>query len=182
MHQGGLDRVLFMPAGDPWQKSDRVLTGPDHRMAMVKLAVEGVEGFEADDRELVRGGPTYTLDTLGTFPDEEQISLILGSDAAVALPTWHRYSELLERVRVLVAPRGGVTPEQVDEVIPTALILDMEEMDISGTRIREAVRTGAPFRFLVPEAVYHYIVAKSLYTEEAEHDMVEGPTDLEERS
>lgn len=182
MHQAGLDRVLFMPAGDPWQKSDRVVTGADHRLAMVRLGVEGVEGFEADDRELVRGGPTYTADTLDSFPGDEEIALILGSDAVVTMPSWRRYADVLERARVLVAPRGHVGPDPVLDVVPSAVMLDMEELDISGTRIREAVRTGAPFRFLVPEGVHQYIRGKSLYTEAPEHDMVEAPPSLEERS
>ncbi|MFP4074573.1 MAG: nicotinate-nicotinamide nucleotide adenylyltransferase, partial [Actinomycetota bacterium] len=79
-HQLELDRVLILPAGDPWQKSGRDVTPGKHRLEMCRLAVEGAEGLEVDLRELDRDGPTYTADTLGTFPRDEELFLILGSD------------------------------------------------------------------------------------------------------
>ncbi len=103
----GLDRVLFMPAGDPWQKAERSMTPAADRLAMTELAIEGIEGFEVDDRELHRDGPTYTIDTLLTFPAEEELFLILGADAAVGLPSWHRWEDVIERAGVLVVPRPG---------------------------------------------------------------------------
>jgi nicotinate-nucleotide adenylyltransferase len=73
LNQANLDRVLFIPAGAPWQKSDRIVTGAAHRLAMVELAISGFDGFKADDQELVRDGPTYTVDTLSTFPADEEL-------------------------------------------------------------------------------------------------------------
>ena len=77
---------------------------------MTRLAVEGVLGLEADDREVARGGLTYTVETLETFPDDEDLFLILGSDAAAGLRTWHRAEDVLGRVQVIVAPRRGTDP------------------------------------------------------------------------
>ena len=85
----GLDVVTFLPAGRPWQKAGLGVSPAAHRWEMTRRAVAGVGYFEADDREVARDGWTYTADTLATFPDDEELVLILGADAAAGLPTWH---------------------------------------------------------------------------------------------
>ena len=177
-----LDRVLFMPAGDPWQKTDREVTPSHHRLEMCRLAVSGVEGFEVDDRELGRDGPTYTIDTVETFPSDEELFLILGADAALGLPTWRRIDEVLERVTVLVVPRVGFESAAVEAILPTAVFLDMALLGVSGTKIRQMSESGDPFRFLVPAAVYRYIEDNRIYAQSDGGDSVGSPTDLEETS
>ena len=142
LYQASLDRVLFMPTGEPWQKADRRITGSEHRSAMTRLAIEGVDGFELDDREVRRDGPTYTIDTLLSFPDDEELSLILGADAALGIQTWHRWEEIMERAGLLVVPRPGTDPREVQSVVPDAVFLDMAVLEISGTEIREMVGLG----------------------------------------
>lgn len=181
-YQASLDRVLFVPAGDPWQKSDRALTGAAHRLEMIRLAIAETEGFDIDDRELERAGPTYTIDTLLSFPESEDLSLILGADAALGLPTWHRWEEVVERVSVLVVPRPGTDAREVQSVLPEAVFLDMAVLEISGTEIREMAQIGEPFRFLVPLAVHDYIEALGLYAEPRGDDMVGDSSDQEEGS
>ena len=66
-----LESVIFLPAGDPWQKQDTAVSGPAHRLAMVRLAIDDVDYFTVDDREMHRAGPTYTIDTLEAFGDED---------------------------------------------------------------------------------------------------------------
>lgn len=182
LRQAQLDRVLFMPAGEPWQKQDRALTPALHRVAMARLAAAGVEGFEVDTREVDRGGPTYTFDTLETFPGDEDLYLILGADAAAGLPTWHRVDEVLERVTVLVVPRPGVDSEAVMNVVPEARVLDMTVLGVSGTLIRRLASSGDPFRFLVPESVHDYIVEHRLYADPSEGDKVGDHSEMEESS
>jgi nicotinate-nucleotide adenylyltransferase len=182
LYQASLDRVLFVPAGDPWQKSDRALTGAAHRLEMIRLAISDTEGFDIDDRELERAGPTYTIDTLLSFPESEDLSLILGADAALGLPTWHRWEEVVERVSVLVVPRPGTDAREVQSVLPEAVFLDMAVLEISGTEIREMAQIGEPFRFLVPLAVHDYIEALGLYAEPRGDDMVGDSSDQEEGS
>lgn len=167
-HQLGLDRVLVMPAGDPWQKEDRPITPARDRVAMCRLAVEDVEGLEVDDRETLRGGPTYTVDTLATFPDDEELFLILGADAAAGLSTWHRWQDLLDRVTVVVVPRPGTSIT----AISGGVVVDMGALDVSGTDIRRRAREGRPFRYLVTREVHEYIVAGDLYAEQRRDDMV----------
>ena len=149
---------------------------------MVRLATVGVDGFRADDREATREGPTYTVDTLATFPEAEELFLILGADAALHVPTWKRYQEVLDRATVLVVPRSGTDSAAVAEILPDSVFLDMAILEVSGSEIRAMARTGSPFRFLVSDVVHRYIVENNLYAEAGRADMVEGPTDMEEPS
>lgn len=182
LHQAELDQVLFIPAGDPWQKLGRRVSTTEHRLEMVRLATLGVDGFRADDREVTRDGLTYTVDTLATFPEAEELFLILGADAALHVPTWKRYQEVLDRATVLVVPRSGTDSTAVAEILPDSVFLDMAILEVSGSEIRAMARTGSPFRFLVSDVVHRYIVENNLYAEAGRADMVEGPTDMEEPS
>ena len=180
LHAAALDRVLFMPAGEPWQKGDRSLTSAADRLEMTRLAIEGVDGFELDDREIDRDGPTYTIDTLHTFPAEEELFLILGADAAVGLSTWDRWEAVVERAGILVVPRPGTPLKLIIETVPTAQVLDMAALDISSTSIRTMAAQGRPFRFLVPPAVHRFIESNGLYTQSGSGDRVGIANEQEE--
>jgi nicotinate-nucleotide adenylyltransferase len=132
---------------------------------MTRLAVEEADGFEVDDREIDRHGPTYTIDTLLTFPSGEELFLILGADAALGLPTWHRWEEVIERAGIVVVPRPGTDPAAVAATVPQATILEMSALDISSTSIRELAASGRPYRFLVPSEVHRFIESKGIYTQ-----------------
>ena len=182
LHQAQLDEMLFMPAGEPWQKADRAVTPAKHRLEMARVATKGIEAFDVDDREIERDGPTYTIDTLLSFPDDRELFLVMGADAALGLPTWHRADEVLERSGVLVVPRAGVDSTAVLDVVPQAVFLDMAVLEVSGTELRAMAHRGEPFRFLVTEPVHEYIVEQALYTKDPEADNVMGPTGQEESS
>ena len=161
--QLGLDRVVFIPAGSPWQKAGRQVSSAHHRWEMSHLAVDGVDYFEADDREVHRDGWTYTADTLDTFDPAEELVLILGADAARGVPTWERSAEVLARARVAVVPRPGVEKSEVDSLVKVERWLDMPALPISGTLIRERAASGLGIRFLVTERVYQYLDEQNLY-------------------
>src|SRR5262245_42715643 len=90
LSQFKLDEVRFMPAGDPWRKSHREVTAAKHRLAMVRLAVEGNQAFVVDEREVKRSGATYTVDTLKELEAElsadSELYFVMGEDAFVDLP------------------------------------------------------------------------------------------------
>jgi nicotinate-nucleotide adenylyltransferase len=130
---------------------------------MTRLAVADVGHFEADDREVRGDGWTYTADTLETFPPDEELVLILGSDAASRLRTWHRWEAVVERASVAVMLRPGVDPGDVDAAIDDHVVLDAPLLEVSGTALRARRRTGASIRFLVPEGVHRYIEDHGLY-------------------
>jgi nicotinate-nucleotide adenylyltransferase len=181
LHAAGLERVLFMPAGDPWQKTDdRRITPAKTRVEMTRLAITGTAGFDLDLREVDRDGPTYTIDTLLSFPDTEDLYLIMGSDAAIGLPTWHRWEEVVERAGILVVPRPGHAMSEVTEILPNAVVLEMATLDISSTSIREMASVGRPFRYLVPDEVYEFIQREGIYTQSRSGDMVMSAQDQEE--
>lgn len=147
---------------------------------MARLAVAGVEGLEVDDREMGGDGPTYTIDTLATFPEDEELHLVLGADAALGIPTWKDSDKVRSQATLLVVPRPGVDSTVVAELFPEAVFVDMAVLEISGTEIRELASRGAPFRFLVPEAVHEYVVAHDLYTQDRSEDRVGSSIDTED--
>lgn len=178
LHQLELDRVLVIPAGDPWQKADQEIADARHRLEMCRLAVSGVPGLEVDDREVQREGHTFTIDTLDSFPADEELFLIVGADAAAGLDSWHRWNAIAERATISIAPRPGVhSPE-----FPDAVHIEMGMLEISSTDIRARVRDGRPFRYLVTGEVHGYIVANDLYANAPEDDMVGQRMDMETKS
>lgn len=142
---------------------------------MCRLAVAEVEGIEVDTREVEREGPTYTVDTLASFPSDEELFLIVGADAAAGLHSWQRWKEVAHRSTLVIAPRHGVSMPE----FPDAFILEMGVLEISGTSIRNSVKTGRPWRFLVTREVHDYVMTHSLYADGEEDDMVGGLESME---
>jgi len=161
-----LDVVTFMPAGEPWQKADRTVTDADDRWNMTVLALSGISYFEADDREVRRNGWTYTVDTLRSFPSDEDLFLIVGADTARGIPTWHESEDVLRMATVVVIPRPGVETEDVEESLRggSFVWLDTPEVRLSGTMLRRQARAGRSIRFLVRDAVWHYVEEQEIYT------------------
>jgi nicotinate-nucleotide adenylyltransferase len=158
-----LDAVSFIPAGAPWQKAGRVVAAAGHRWEMSLRSVAGVDYLEADDREVRRDGWTYTIDTLGSFPERDDLVLILGADAAAGLPSWHRAADVLDRAEIAVMPRPGADRAAVEEAAGRVRWLDTPLLPVSGTMLRSMRREGRSIRFLVREEVYAYIEEHGLY-------------------
>lgn len=162
-----LDVVTFVPAGAPWQKAGDPVSAPVHRLEMMERAVREIDYFDVDDLEVRRDGWTYTIDTLAVYAPLDDLTLILGSDAARGVPSWHRADDVLSAARFAIVPRPGIAPADVDEALAAANVvwLDMPELDISSTDLRRRVAAGDSVRFLVPEPVDAYIAAHGLYRE-----------------
>lgn len=162
--QLGLDVVTFVPAGAPWQKSNRSVSDAEHRWNMTLAAIEGVDYFSADDREVRRNGWSYTIDTMEEMEGDDLV-LILGADAASRLDTWHRASDVLATAAIAVVPRPGTDRAAVDRTLGGAehVWLDAPMIDISGTELRRRARAGESVRFLVREAVWFYIERHRIY-------------------
>ena len=158
-----LDTVKFVPAGMPWQKMGRAVTSARHRWGMTVATTSGIPYMETDDREIVRSGLTYTIDTLTDLADDTP-TLILGADAAARLPSWHRADEVAQGARIAVAPRPGTTRESVETAVGRGVEwLDIPFLDISGTELRRRAAAGYSLRFLVREQVREYIDLHRLY-------------------
>ena len=161
-HDLALEVVTFVPAGSPWQKAGNGVSAATHRWAMTRLAVAGVDYFEADDREVRRDGWTYTVDTLDGFVADDVV-LVLGADAAAGLRSWNRFDEIIDRVVVAVMPRRGTDRSLVEATGARIEWLDVPEMPVSGTMLRRRRAEGRSIRFLVREAVHSYIEEHDLY-------------------
>jgi nicotinate-nucleotide adenylyltransferase len=186
----GLERVLFVPAGDPWQKRDRPVTAASHRVAMIELAIAGEEGFECSRLEIDRAGPSYTVDTLEALAADERdagrdpdLWLVLSTESLVGLPTWRDPERILDLARLAIVPRGTAPTHDPDgssrPVADPAWVattypgrearfhfLDGPRIDLSSTGIRGRVAAGRSIDGLVPDAVAAYIGDHALYTEQ----------------
>lgn len=161
--QLGLDVVTFIPAGAPWQKAERSVSDAEHRWQMTMAAIDGVAYFSADEREVRRDGWSYTIDTLEEMADDD-LTLILGADAASRLPTWRRYEDVLEAATIAVVPRPGTDRAQVEAAVDAELVwLDAPLLDVSGTELRRRATAGLSLRFLVREGVWQYIEKHRIY-------------------
>lgn len=165
-HQLVLDRMLLVVANDPWQKRGvRPLTPAAHRLAMVSAAVEGVEGLEASDIEIRRGGASYTADTLAelgaSYPGCE-VFVVLGSDAASGLLTWERVEEVRTHATLAVVHRPGSPPWGGQDGF-TSLVVPVPRLDVSSTDVRRRVAEGRPIDYLVPPSVAALIEERSIY-------------------
>ncbi len=158
-----VDVVTFVPAGQPWQKAGKGVTDHAHRWAMTQLATAGIDYFEADDREVVRPGSTFTVDTLHSF-ESDQVTVVLGADAAANLDSWARAAEVRDLARIAVVPRPGVAVAAVEAGVGGPFEwLDMPEVQVSGTEIRSRLRSGRSVRFLVREMVWDYMISNEVY-------------------
>lgn len=179
-----IDEVRFIPCGDPPHRG-MTFANAGQRMRMVELAIEGQAGFVADDRELQRGGPSYTIDTLLALREEfsdRALGLIVGMDAFLGLHQWHRWDEILSVAHIVVAHRPGWKAPDIGplgEMITefgTHRVSDLHseqqgrihihavtQLEISSTEIRDLVAADRDPRFLMPDAVRDEIDATGCY-------------------
>lgn len=178
MTEAALGRVLFIPAGNPRLKQQRPITSAEHRAEMVKLAIAGNPQFQVCETEVIRPGPTYTVDTLEELSRElgpevappGGLFFILGLDALTRLGEWKDPGRILELCRLVVMMRPGYSridwpqlhashpgAEQRLELIASSAV------DISGTELRQRIKSGMALRGLIPDLVEEYIKAHGLY-------------------
>lgn len=158
----GLDTVLFVPARiSPHKTQTRPATAED-RLSMVRLALADEPGFAADDLELRRPPPSYTVDTLRELTARHpgaELFLLIGTDNAAKFDTWHQPDEIERLARIIVLQRGPETPEHPWPVVRRLV-------ELSSTEIRQRVAEGRSIRYLTPAAVCDYIKARGLYRNE----------------
>jgi nicotinate-nucleotide adenylyltransferase len=167
-----LDKVVFMPFGQPPHRELEDDPGPEARLELVELAVGEDSRFEMSRLEVDRSGPSYTADTLRELRDkspDEELFLVLGGDQAAALPRWHEPETVLSLATVAVVERSNWSRNAIGITVgrmPGAQrirYLDMPIIQVSSSAIRRRVRSGQPIRYLVPDSVADHIEAKGLY-------------------
>ncbi|MFZ4585861.1 MAG: nicotinate-nucleotide adenylyltransferase [Acidimicrobiia bacterium] len=163
----GLDRVIFVPAGEPWQKQGAVTASAQDRLDLARAAVEGVAGIEVSAIEVERNGPTYSVDTLEALAAPERaLYLILGADAASRLDTWHRADDVRALATIVVVDRGGAAGATPPGPAWRVQRVGIPRLDVSSTEIRHRLATGAPIDGLVPSGVARLIHHRGLYAED----------------
>ena len=168
-----LDRVLFVPSGQPPHKLTKVITPAEHRLEMLQLAIASNPHFELSRLDMDRCGPCYSIDLLEILqsqlkPDAE-LYFIVGLDSLAELPTWHEPARLIRLCRLAVVGRPGyhVDMVQLETILPGVAsrldFVEAPEMGISSSEIQRRVQTGLPIKYQLPEPVEAYIVEHGLY-------------------
>lgn len=161
-HALGLDVVVLVPANAQPLKPAPTASGSD-RLAMCQAAVASDPRLRVSDVDLVRGGPTYTVDTLGDLRRQHpaaEFFFITGADSLATLPQWKDYVTLVTLATFVGVTRPGHSLKELDA--PHVLV-EVPAMAVSSTDIRDRVRAGAPIRYLVPDAVAQYVENQRLY-------------------
>jgi len=166
LHAFDLERVIFVPAGSPWQKS--TYAPAEDRFMMTTLGIASHNRFSASRVELDRRGPTYTVDTLATlasFFTGSELFFIAGMDAVADLGTWHKIEEIADLADVIAVTRPGATFDATSapKGWPRVHVMEIPEFDVSSTMVRQRLAKGEPIDFLVPPAVADYIRRQGLY-------------------
>ncbi|MFA4906937.1 MAG: nicotinate-nucleotide adenylyltransferase [archaeon] len=164
------DRILFVPAFIPPHKTNQTCSAPEHRLAMLKLAIAGYPHFVVSDIEIKRQGVSFTVDTLREIQAEWKIAkpetfLLIGGDSLTEFHTWREPENILSLANVIVACRPGFDAGSVaSEILSHVQFAKTPLTDISSSEIRLRVRNGEPIDELVPPTVREYIREKDLYT------------------
>ena len=163
IEQYSLDKVLFIPSKNPWQKT--VSTSYKDRYIMTNLLIEEYPSFEVSDVEAGNLQQTYTVDTLTKLSiPKNELFFILGADVAIKVSTWSRYQELNKLTNFLIAPRNHIKDDTLQNKFPFKYqLITGEELDISSTNIRNKFNEGADITQSVPECLLEYIVKNKIY-------------------
>ncbi len=164
-----LDEVVFVPTGDPWQKSDRTVSAAEHRYLMTVIATAANPRFRVSRVDIDREGPTYTIDTLrdlhAQLPDAE-LYFITGADALADILTWRDAEQLFELAHFVGCTRPGYDMDAstlTDIPDDRVTLVEIPALAISSTACRERAMAGQPVWYLVPDGVVQYIAKHHLY-------------------
>ncbi|HET7312511.1 MAG TPA: nicotinate-nucleotide adenylyltransferase [Mycobacteriales bacterium] len=162
-----LDEVVFVPTGQPWQKSDREVTEGEDRYLMTVIATASNPRFTVSRVDIDRDGPTYTIDTLHdlrrSYGEDTELFFITGADALAQILGWHRSDELFELAHFVGVTRPG--HHLADPGFPEGRVtlVEVPALAISSSDCRSRVARGEPIWYLVPDGIVQYIAKRRLY-------------------
>ncbi len=166
----GLDEVVFVPTGTPWQKKNRVVSPAEDRYLMTVIATASNPKFTVSRVDIERPGDTYTVDTLKDLHaqrgTETDLYFITGADALASILTWHGADELFELAHFIGCSRPGVPLDERDiSHLPAdkVTLMEVPALAISSTDCRERVAEGLPIWYLVPDGIVQHINKRGLY-------------------
>ncbi|MBN1376219.1 MAG: nicotinate-nucleotide adenylyltransferase [Dehalococcoidia bacterium] len=169
-----LDKVMFIPAGEPWMKANRCITGAEHRVEMVRLAIQSNPLFELLTIEIEHPGWSYTVDTLEQLSrdlgSDTKLFLLIGWDGLKTMPQWKAPYRISKMATLVTFPRPGISrPDiaEMEESMPglSKRMIEFEgtPVGISSTDVRERLVEEKSVRYLVPDDVKNYIEEHGLY-------------------
>jgi len=162
-----LDEVIFVPTGEPWQKTSRQVSRAEDRYLMTVIATASNPRFSVSRVDIDRAGPTYTVDTLtdlkAEYPDAD-LFFITGADALEQIVSWRRASDVFDLAHFIGVTRPGY--ELNGQHLPkgSVSLVEVPAMAISSTACRARTASGLPVWYLVPDGVVQYISKRSLYS------------------
>ncbi|HLU33456.1 MAG TPA: nicotinate-nucleotide adenylyltransferase [Natronosporangium sp.] len=161
-----LDEVVFVPTGQPWQKSSSVSPAED-RYLMTVIATASNPRFHVSRVDIDRGGPTYTVDTLRdlrqVYGEEAELFFITGADALSRILEWKDIGRLFRLAHFIGVTRPGFTLSDAHLPADSVSLIQVPAMAISSSDIRARVAVGKPIWYLVPDGVVQYITKRGLY-------------------
>ena len=164
-----LDEVIFVPTGQPWQKTERDVSPPEHRYLMTVIATASNPRFTVSRVDIDRPGPTYTIDTLRDLRSERDVSelyFITGADALDQIISWKDADELFELAHFIGVTRPGHVLDRSGLPVDRVSLMEIPALAISSTDCRVRVAAGKPVWYLVPDGVVQYISKHRLYAAE----------------
>lgn len=175
LREYGLDKILFLPTHIPWMKKNRQVTKENHRLEMVRLAIEGIPDYELSLVEMEAGGNSYTYQTLETLKKrcpEDKFYFILGADSLLSMEKWAHPEKIMENAAILAAVRDDCDKKMLmkqkhyltEKYHGQIFLLDMPPIDISSTKIRNEFYANPGIEKMLPEKVSAYIRKNHLYS------------------
>jgi nicotinate-nucleotide adenylyltransferase len=163
-----LDEVVFVPTGQPWQKTDREVSAAEDRYLMTVVATASNPLFSVSRIDIDRPGPTYTIDTLtdlrAAYGGDTELFFITGSDALAQILGWRNAAELFALAHFVGVSRPGYEPADIAGFPDGAVTLvEVPALAISSSDCRSRVERGHPVWYLVPDGVVQYISKRRLY-------------------
>jgi nicotinate-nucleotide adenylyltransferase len=166
-----LDEVVFVPTGQPWQKSERKVSPAEDRYLMTVIATASNPRFSVSRADIDRPGPTYTVDTLRDLRSlrgpEWELYFITGADALEQILSWRDLDELFELAHFIGCTRPGHTLSDAGLPEGKVTLVEVPALAISSTECRQRVSDGEPIWYLVPDGIVQYISKRQLYTASA---------------
>jgi nicotinate-nucleotide adenylyltransferase len=165
-HRFGLDEVVFVPTGEPYQKESRAVSPAEDRYLMTVIATASNPRFSVSRVDIDRPGPTYTIDTLRELRDgdpQADLYFITGADALAKMMTWHDVNELFSLAHFIGCTRPGHRLTGAGLPDGKVSLVEIPALAISSSECRARVAAGEPVWYLVPDGVVQYIAKRGLY-------------------
>lgn len=164
-----LDKVIMVPAGDPYLKRTKLVASPKERYRMVSLAIQKIPSLEVSDIEIFRSGPSYTIDTVRELKREgHEVIVLLGTDSIIEMDKWQDPDLLHSECEVVGLTRPGFQIDKSKSYLSrqrkySLRTIEVNSPEISSTRVRNLIQDGVDVADLIPQEVNEYIKKEKLY-------------------